>query len=226
MKRHSIFPTLVCEWENPDKDKFKKIFFEQALRYFDSDGYSHEVTGMVDLHLNPAFDDFYNSIGMNAKAYLACLGLDPNIFNINLVKSWLNVTREMHTSTHSHADAHISWAYYVNIPQGIEKPIMFTVAERPNDLFHNMSYENIKEPNIFNTNAYAINPVEGLLLMFPAKLQHSTGGYGSGRKDEGVKTLEDLSMRKVCIAGDFLLTYKNKSARSYGLQPTSNWKVF
>jgi hypothetical protein len=45
-------------------------------------------------------------------------------------------------------------------------------------------------------------------------------------KDEGVKTKTDLTKRRISIASDAVLTYKEKSAKALGIQPVSNWRSF
>jgi hypothetical protein len=54
---------------------------------------------------------------------------------------------------------------------------------------------------------------------------HDTSG-GPIVSDPGVKTTDDLIDRRICIASDVLLTYKEKSAKSLGVQPVSNWRKF
>lgn len=222
---HALFPTLVCEFHHPNKDDFKKIFFENIFKHFNPEGYSHEGTGNLDIHLEPAFEELFLFVSNNAKQYLDFLGVDSDLFDIHIIRAWLNVLGEKHTPTHSHADAHLSFVYYVQIPPGLEKPLIF-LNESPNELFHGMNDGNIKTLNVFNSGQQAFTPIEGQMLVFPAKLRHLTGGYGSGEMDSGCKTVEALKQRRVCIAGDFILTYKNKMARYFGLQPVSKWKVF
>ena len=89
-----------------------------------------------------------------------------------------------------------------------------------------MTNANILEWNIHNSPTWFFKPQEGQLLMFPGKLYHHTGGYGSGQPDTGCKTLDDLKPRRISIAGDFLLTYNRKIGRAYGIQPVSNWRTF
>lgn len=228
MISHSLFPTLVGEWAYPDPGLIKKQFYTNFFehKHFDKYGYSMETTGNVDLHLDSSFDVLFNFAAKCAKEYLESLSLDLSIYDVNLIKTWLNVITEFHTPLHNHQDAHLSFVYYVQIPEGLDKPIYFTCEHKPNDLYHGMTNAGIKEWNTWNSPTWFFKPQEGQLFMFPGKLYHYTGGYGSGEIDTGCKTLEDLRPRRISVAGDFLLTYKNRIGRAYGIQPISNWRRF
>lgn len=226
MISHALFPTLVGEWSHPDPLSIKQIFFNNALRHFNEYGYSMETTGNVDIHLDKSFDPLFNFAASCAQKYLDILRVDSSVFSLNLVKSWLNIITEFHTPSHNHQDAHLSFVYYVQIPEGLDKPIYFSENNKPNELFYGMNNANILEWNIWNSPTWFFKPQEGQLFMFPGKLYHHTGGYGSGKPDSGCKTLDDLKPRRISIAGDFLLTYNRKIGRAYGIQPVSNWRQF
>ena len=40
------------------------------------------------------------------------------------------------------------------------------------------------------------------------------------------KSLEDAKEHRIAIAGDIILTYKEKAAKPLGLQPKRNWRTF
>jgi hypothetical protein len=54
---------------------------------------------------------------------------------------------------------------------------------------------------------------------------HDTVG-GPVIQEEGVRSKIDLLNRRISIASDALLTYKEKSAKPLGIQPVSNWRKF
>jgi hypothetical protein len=226
MIAHQLFPTLIGDWKHPNPNKFKEILFDRVFYHIDQNGYSMETTGDVDLHLDKAFDPLFDFAADCAKEYINTLRLDLSVFNLNLVKTWLNIITEFHTPIHSHQDAHLSFVYYIQIPEGLDKPIYFSSENKPNELFYGMNNANVTEWNLFNSPTWFFKPVEGQLFMFPGKLNHYTGGAGSGQPDRGCRTLEDLKPRRISIAGDFLLTYNRKIGRAYGIQPVSNWRTF
>ncbi len=226
MISHALFPTLVGEWFHPNPNSIKQIFFDNALRHFNEHGYSMETTGNVDIHLDKYFDPLFDFVVDCAKEYLDTLKLDRSVFDLNLIKTWLNVITEFHTPNHNHQDAHLSFVYYVQVPENLDKPIYFSEYNKPNELFHGMTNANITDWNIWNSPTWFFKPKEGQMFMFPGKLYHYTGGYGSGQPDSGCKTIEDFKPRRISIAGDFLLTYNRRVGRAYGIQPVSNWRQF
>ena len=63
------------------------------------------------------------------------------------------------------------------------------------------------------------------MFTFPSSLVHGTLAR-SDKGDKGLFSIKDYRRHRVAIAGDFLLTYKDKQAKSLGLQPVENWRTF
>jgi len=225
MITHALFPTLVGEFRYDKREDFKQRFFNRVLHHMDEHGYSMETTGNVNLHHDDELSDIFDFAASSAFEYMNTLQLNDE-FDLNLVKTWLNIITEFHTPNHNHADAHLSFVYYVQIPDELDKPVNFLVKDIPNELFHGMTNASIKEWNMWNSPTWYFKPTEGQMFMFPGKLFHYTSGYGSGSPDAPVKTLDDLKPRRISIAGDFVLTYKQRIGRAYGIMPVSNWKVY
>lgn len=225
MIAHSLFPTLVAEFHYDKKEDFKQRFFHQILNHMNESGYSMETTGNVNIHHDDELRDIFEFAAFNAFQYMNALKIE-NEFDLNLVKTWLNIITEFHTPSHSHADAHLSFVYYVQLPEELNKPVNFAIQQSPNQLFHGIENASIIEWNTWNSTSWSFNPVEGQMFMFPGKLFHYTSGYGSGSPDTPVKTLDDLKPRRISIAGDFVLTYKQIIGRAYGIMPVSNWKTY
>ena len=225
MIAHPLFPTLVGEFHYDKKDDFKNRFFGRVLHHMDESGYSMETTGNVNIHLDDELSDLFDFAASNAFQYLKTMEVNDE-FDLNLVKTWLNIITDFHTPYHNHQDAHLSFVYYVQIPEGMNKPVNFAIHEKPNELFHGMTNSNMIKWNMWNSPTWFFNPVEGQMFMFPGKLYHYTSGEGSGSPDKPVKQLDDLKPRRISIAGDFVLTYKKRIGRAYGIMPVSNWKVY
>jgi hypothetical protein len=227
MIRHALFPTLVLEDQYRDADKFKPIFLSKLMKYMTVDGYSNEYTGHVNIHHEEAFAPLFGYITGSIEEYLRTLAIDPEIFDINIVKTWMNITKERHTPFHSHEDAHLSFTYYANIPDQLEKPIVFSsTPPHMNDPYYGMIRFNSTEVNKFNAYDTGFAPTEGNLFVFPARLSHHTVGYGNSEFDEGCKSLDDLKQKRVCLAGDVFFTYRKVEAKPTGIQPSSNWRIF
>jgi hypothetical protein len=226
MFKHNLFPTLITEHSFLKIEDIKTVFFNNALNHCNKDGYSMETTGNVDIHLDREFDILFDWVIKCVKDHMNCLNIQDN-FDLNLVKTWFNITRDFHTPNHTHADAHISFVYYVHLPKDYDKPIYFGNNHVNNELFYGMNNNNIKEWNELNTPTWYFIPKEGTLFVFPGKLSHWTAGHGSGAVDPGCHSIQDLTNRRCAIAGDILLTYKtNKLCKPYGIQPTMNWKTY
>ena len=227
MIAHALFPVLVCEFHYPKHEEFKKVFLENGLKYFDKYGFSQEETGHVSIHHEPAFEELYTFMSSCIRDYLRTLHVDDNNFDINVVKSWLNVLDKRSTPKHSHRDAHISFTYYVNTPNNHKQNIVFYNYSPRMEPFDGCISNNNpnNEWDVLNSYSWSFEPKEGTIFVFPAQIMHDTSG-GPIVSDPGVKTTDDLIDRRICIASDVLLTYKEKSAKSLGVQPVSNWRKF
>lgn len=226
MIRHALFPTLVGEWSYEDKDIFKSVFLENALQYFDKDGRTNELTGHIDLHLNSEFQSFFEFVGKCGFEYLDSLSLNLNLFNINIVKTWLSVSKEFHVPEHCHGDVHLSFVYYIQVPKNINKFITFKSKSPVNELFHGVMDLNTVEWNLLNSSNWSYQTPEGTMFMFPGYLDHRTVGDGNGQVDTPIKVIKDLKNKRIALAGDIVLTYKEKIGRAYGLTPTSMWRTY
>jgi hypothetical protein len=112
----------------------------------------------------------------------------------------------------------------VNVPEAAAYPLhLLPPLDHPNDLTTGMFLANkdirvVKYNNQYNCNSVEFRPTEGTLLVFPAKLRHLVETH----KTELHPNIKD---RRISLAGDFVLTLKEKTARSMGLQPISNWRL-
>lgn len=227
MIKHSLFPTLVIQEQYAGKEEFKKIFMKKIFKYMTVEGYSNEYTNHVNIHHEETFAPLFGHVTVMIGQYLESLAIDPNVFDINIIKTWMNITKERHTPFHSHEDAHLSFTYYVHIPDNLEKPLVFaSTPPHMNDPYYGMISFNSKEKNTYNAYEEAFTPKFGDTFVFPAKLNHYTVGYGVDEKDPGCKSVEDLMNRRICLAGDVLFTYKKNMPKPTGIQPTSNWRIF
>lgn len=222
MKTFDLFPTLVATEAYKSHSEFKHTFFNNLPKYIREDGITGEHSGNVDLHLNPDFEEFFKFVSGVAEEYIDTLVGSKDMWQPWLVKTWFS---DFCVPAHNHEDAHLSFVYYVNVPKEAKRPLHFLPpVDRANDLTSGMflAYEHTKAVeynNQYNCNSVVFNPVEGTLVLFPAKLSHMV----ENTKDEQPANMED---RRISLAGDFVLTFKEKQARSMGLQPISSWRNF
>lgn len=222
MKTFDLFPTLVGTEVYPTHKQFKQIFFDNLPKYQREDGITGEQSGHIDLHLNSDFEDFFKFVSRVAEDYIETLIGTKDTWQPWLVKTWFS---DFNVPSHNHEDAHLSFVYYVNIPKDVAYPLHFLPPlNRCNDLTNGMflSHKNIavvQYNNQYNCNSVLFTPEEGVLVMFPAKLTHMV--------ENTMKELQpNFEDRRISLAGDFILTLKEPTARSMGLQPINNWRQF
>jgi hypothetical protein len=225
MKEHALFPTLLCEFTYTRKDHFKELMFDKIMNYISPEGISDESTGHVNLHHEPLFDDFYAFAVRSAKQYVNRLHIDTDRFDFNLTKSWFNLKDQAASPVHGHEDSHVSFAYYINVPREKNHSIRFYDHKKHQPYHDSIKWNNTSNTwDEFNALTWSIVPEEGQLLVFPSSLQHDT--TGELFLDEKFYTIEKLRNSRICLAGDILLTYKEKTATSLGLQPIRNWRRY
>jgi hypothetical protein len=232
MIKHALFPTLVTEQYYNRKDDFKQVFFDKIFDYMNEDGISNEETNHVNLHHEPAFKDLFVFATESAKEYVAALNVQPELFDFNVVKTWMNITKSNSTPAHNHADAHISFTYYAHLDANCIKPIRFYNYKDRHEPYPGLiKFNNPMVWDAFNSYTWEFFPKEGNLFVFPGNLSHDTVGYDTGpvvgsSLEQGCKNADDLANRRICLAGDILLTFKERSPKAMGLQPIHEWRKF
>lgn len=215
-----IFPTMIGR-TNIIVDK--QSVMSTLITQFDSEGQTGEYEGFVELQTIPDLRHLYVQIANAIRSKMECLHLNPEVYEINFVKSWMNVVREKHTPLHAHYDAHWSWSYYLNVPEGISKPLRFEQTRHPNDPYKGLITYGAQHWDEFNCMVMDFDPQEGDLFIFPSDLIHTTVGYGTGEDDLSINSIEDMLANRICVAGDVIFTHKQKANICLGLQPKSKW---
>lgn len=227
MIKYDLFPTLVATFEYDQKDEFRKLFEKNYMKHchYDKNGtlVTSEIEGYNKVHFEPDFEPFFDFAMKCCAEYLTELSVNLDNYYLVLAKSWFSfLNGGMNVSKHMHADHHLSFTYYVELPEDICKT--FHVSDQRQNLnepthgtFTRLgTIPNIKQDNIYNTNDYFFNLKEGQLIVFPSKLSHWT-------PQQNVRT---DSVRK-CIAGDLLLMYKDvDNKKPYGMYRPDLWKVY
>lgn len=223
---HALFPTLVLETFNEDHETVKKAFEGKILDYMSDKGFSNELTGHLTMHHEKAFKPVFELATRAAETYMERLSVDPALYQFNLVKSWMNIVRERATPMHAHRDAHLSFVYYLNIPEDADMALVFEQDDYRHEPFAGcIKNAPPSEWTWLNSYTWSFGPKEGVMFVFPSSMIHGTPSK-SGDPDSGIFTLEDYRKHRVAVAGDFLLTYKGKQAKSLGVQPIKNWRTF
>jgi hypothetical protein len=224
------FPTLICDFESQTHAQFKDVFYNNMSKYVHPEGIDGEHADIV-FHHNTEFDFFFKEITDFSKQYLAELALDPEKYDLHLVKCWWQGLSKNHIPMHNHSDAHLSFVYYANVPPESGHLHFQTNPETfPNDLTKGLfldDYEGnlpIKEYNGFNAMSVAYEVKEAKVIIFPASINHMTTDFNG--MDEITTDVDIIKKRRISIAGDFLITYKESNKVAMGLQPVKNWRKF
>jgi len=125
MTVHALFPTLLLERVDDQHETRKDLYIRQVMKHLDADGYSDESTGHVTLHHDPIFHPICQMATQLARQHCEVMQIDPDLFDFNIVKTWLNIVKDRATPRHAHADAHLSFVYYINVPEACAQPIQF-----------------------------------------------------------------------------------------------------
>lgn len=225
-----LFPIAVGESFYSNNDEFKELFYNNVFKYISNNGYSSERTGHVTIHHEQKFEKLFSFIQNEILEYFKCIGYNSDMFTFYFVKTWLNIIKSRDNPVHDHRDAHLSYAYYVNIPNDPKRDIVFQNVDpilNYNNFNGGVIYTSITKDTEYNLISKKFSPQEGTLFIFPSKLKHGvTSEIMSSYFEEGISSLSDLKLRRICIAGDILMTFKQQESLAYGLQPICNWKTF
>ena len=224
---HELFPTLVSEHLYDGNHEVLSAVYNNWEKHY-NDGYSNELTGNLDIHTDLSFSNLYKFLTLCVVEYLEMSGIDSNNFNINFVKSWFNSLEIKPTPSHSHKDAHISVTYYAQVPANAEQTLYFKHVGYEREPFAGITDFNSNSNSKFSSRVYKIKPTEGTAIVFPAGLIHYTDGTHTKQMavEPPVYVDTDLRSKRICIASDIILTYKDKASKPTGLQPISQWRTF
>ena len=119
METFDLFPTLVATEQYKNYKNFKEIFFKNLPQYVREDGVTGEQSGHVSLHHNEEFKEFFQFVSESIKDYVNILVGKKDIWEPWIVKTWFS---DFNVPLHDHADAHLSFVYYVNVPRNKASP--------------------------------------------------------------------------------------------------------
>jgi hypothetical protein len=225
------FPTLICDFESQTHDQFKTVFYNNMPKYVHPDGLDGEHADLF-FHHNTELEFFFKEITHFAKQYLIAMEIDPEEWDINLVKCWWQSLKNNNIPMHNHSDAHLSFVYYANVPPESGNLIFQTDTNYVNDLTNGFfldDYEKrlpFKRYNMFNSMSVAYEAKEGMVVVFPARLDHMTTPMRADTADIQTTDVDVIKKRRISIAGDFLLTFKKPKHTAMGLQPINCWRNF
>ena len=231
MPIETLFPLAIYYEDLPDAAKHQQTLLDAVLqlereggerRNYPEMAWTGDLHGVAQIHTNPAFAWIVEQVERHTAIYLLELGVDLSKVDLYIQRAWPIVSRtEQEVGAHCHNTAHVSAVYYIKVPaEGTYDPgrLVFIDEALVNEVSPGLGSENtdiIAEDNYLNQLQAAYLPVEGRLLMFPAKQRHAV-------------TMNETEELRVSLSFDIVLTAKSAAAGAYEFltPPPTQWQKF
>ena len=142
-----------------------------------------DVNGCADIHRREPFLWLRTEVEREARAFLSALGCDLPRLNPHFQGSWPVLSRGAEAvSSHTHPGANLSAVYYLQVPTGLGGTLVFENVGNPNSLgpdFGDPGTPTTHESNPFNLREACYEPIQGRLLLFPARQPHAVRPHGT-----------------------------------------------
>ncbi len=162
-----------------------------------------DLHGQDQLHRHPAFAPLLERLAEAAARYVAAVGFDRARVALHLQRAWPVVSEEgQGIGRHHHPNAHLSGVYYLTGDGlGASGCLRMWAPRQDNELVPGLAVGHggpivatSAEARAWNAPWWDVAPRAGLLLLFPASVEHGVCDNGSAEE------------RRVSIAMDFCLT--------------------
>jgi uncharacterized protein (TIGR02466 family) len=225
------FPLAVYYDDLLDAPKYQQTLLDAVLqlerdgaerRNYPEMAWTGDLHGVEQIHTNLSFAWIVEQVERHTAIYLLELGVDLSKVDLYIQRAWPIVSRtEQEIGAHCHNTAHISAVYYIKVPsEGTYDPgrLVFIDEARVNEVSPGLGSENtdiIAEDNYLNQLQTAYIPVEGRLLMFPAKQRHAV-------------TMNETEELRVSLSFDIVLTANGSASGAYEFltPPPTQWQKF
>ena len=141
-----------------------------------------DLNGVWQLHHHPVFAPLVRTLLDQAWAYLEALGFDPARLTLHIQRCWPVVSEHGQVvGRHHHPNAHLSGVYYLNGDgSGRSGCLRFFPPRSPNELVPGLAVghdgpllRDGPEAARWNAAWQDVAPRAGLLLLFPASVDHA-----------------------------------------------------
>lgn len=224
----NFFPTTAYIGSVENHINYKKSFYKVYPKFdWKEDQYNitvSENTGNPLLHLEEELDPLFKDIIEHVKNYAHNVLLLKDVFDFVITKTWISRSRnaKQEIPWHIHSTSHISFSYYVNMPDNAHA-LKFSNMHLPNNLFLGMTKEHkdhsrclVKGYNDVNCETIFMVPSEGDVVIFPSKTTHSTSSMNLEFEGE-----------RLAIVGDITLILKEEHlSYSMGYIDPKYWKTY
>ena len=221
-----LFPTLITLGKREVDELEKESWFSAYLEMSDEDGKSMDYLGYQSIHHDKRFMKVFSDVADTIRNHLKTLGVDIEIIDIHITKSWFNVKKEHGNPIHNHAENHLSFTYYPHLRQ--DKQLVFYQDRNKvnNDVYEDFLESNVNEWYDINATSYSLPVREGNIFVFPSRLLHGVGTKHKETSLESFKNRDDLESSRFCVGGDAILTRKDTKGYNKLLTPIENWRKF
>jgi hypothetical protein len=229
---HKLFPTTIYKDHRETSIEEKDMWENIILENLNEQGRTQDWLGFSHIHHYEEAKPIFEWIVRGIRRYLMHFNIYSGDIDINVTKSFINLTRDSQTPEHEHSENHITFTYYPHVAQGREQNLRiynesFTHPNEPyTHLFAQLHDGNY---NLLNSLSESIIINEGDLIVMPSKLRHSTEHVDGRKAVVGTESFDkdNLFDSRICIAGDCVLT---KRAGADGLwrllNPVEEWRKF
>jgi uncharacterized protein (TIGR02466 family) len=223
------FPLGIYTEDITDASQYRQSLFETILqleqtsperRAYPEMAWTGDLHKVDQIHLDPNFAWIVDQVETHTRIYLQELGVDLSQVDLYIQRAWPIVSRPgQMVGSHSHHTAHISAVYYVVVPDGEMDPgsLVFFDEARLNDVCSGLGSENtavIREWTLLNQPEVSYLPVEGRILIFPAKQRHAV-------------TVNESSGIRVSLSFDMVMTAPSNQGSYEFLMPSpAQWRRF
>jgi uncharacterized protein (TIGR02466 family) len=150
----------------------------------DATAWTGDIHNVERIHADPAFAWITGQVGRHAHIYLRTLGVDMEKIDVFVQRSWPVLSaKDQPVGRHAHHNAHFSAVYYISAPAaGSGGQLRFHNEAKPNELsggFTGGMTSGYKDDNVSNYPSAYYEPIEGRLMLFPAKQVHSVDAHHS-----------------------------------------------
>jgi uncharacterized protein (TIGR02466 family) len=225
------FPLAVYYDDLPDAKKYQQPLIDAVLqlqqegaepRNYPEMAWTGDLHGVEQIHLHPAFSWIVEQVELHTTVYLQELGVDLSQVDLYIQRAWPIVSQpDQEVGAHCHNTAHVSAVYYIKIPSDtLHNPgsLVFFNDARVNEVSPGLGSENtdmVDADNYLNQLYTAYVPVEGRLLIFPAKQRHAV-------------TVNESEAVRISLSFDIVITATGQDAGAYEflMPPPNQWRRF
>lgn len=224
------FPLAIYYEDLPEHERYKAAYIARILdlrsdcgekRTSESASWTGDVHRADQIHNDAVFAWLTHQVERHALLYLKALGHNLDKIELYIQRAWPVIAHKgQWISRHAHHNANLSAVYYVAIPkEGDPGQTRFFNDKKSNELSNGIDSNmtaGYSEYNAFNYTHVNYLPIEGRLLLFPAKQPHDVV---ANQTDEA----------RISISYDIIITAKQDTGQTtpeFLMPSPESWKKF